>query len=226
MGNIKRTSLWVVLTIIMIGGCGCMVAKQEITTEEIVSIYSEKYDDEFTYVSSGNQLWNANYQELILSSSKLDGAKITVWLYENGDLIDNYIPVKYKGDIEEKVLEIAKKIYDDAIVLNAPISYAKRVFLADMTFEEYAALDEANIRCAILTNKSTDSKDVDVETLRSALQEEGILTDISIFYYSAYEVADVVIVDELHFEFKPKADLKVKMVLNEDYSINTLNWSK
>lgn len=222
----KRISLGVVLTIMMIGVCGCMFTKQEMTKDDIISMYNEKYDDEFTYESSGNQLWNANYQEYILSSSRLNGAKITVCIYENGKIVDNYIPNKYKSNIEENVLSIAKSIYEDAIVINAPISYAKDVFSTQMTFEEYAALDAANIRCAILTNKSSESKEEDIERLRCVLKGKGILTDISIFYYNDGNLADVEIIDELHFDFYPKADMQGKMLLNEDYTINSLNWSK
>lgn len=215
----RKLCLLLVLSLVfIIIGCD----KKQVSLNELIDMYNEKYDDNFIFVSEGGQVWTSNYWEVTLLSSKLD-KHVTVHIYENGTT-DNYIPLKYKKHVEDKVKAIAEGVYGEARAINLPMRYGNGTFKENMTFEEYASASGSLIHTALIVNKSLKERDSDIEKLRVALEKEQILSRISIYYYPGKEIDEIEIRDEVFLTLFPEAKCTGYLKLEKDYSVRSLDW--
>lgn len=198
----------------------------KISVDALIKHCEEKYDDKFSLVSMENELWTADYSDIILSSEALNGAEINVRAYSEERILDNYVAVKYKSSVEEKVESIAKEIYGDVKVVNIPISYGVDFLNKPLTFDEYVGSYESKVFVAIATNDSVAQKDKNIESLRVAFENEKICANVAISYYSIKSIEDIQLSVGTGKVFKQIPVIKGFMNLNPDFSVSSLSWSE
>ena len=225
MRLIRKTSLLVMVTVILMGVCGCMNEKKTYSVEEITDIYDRKYEDKFTFVSMGDELWTADYSEIILCSQKLDGERIVVRVYGDGTMLDNYMAVKYKAEVESLIQPIAETIYSVCKVVNIPIHYGKKHFSKEMTLVEYVSAKTSAISIAIATTASLDDWESDARALVQMLEENHIAANVRIFYYDEENWENVHESELTSKIFTPEAEKRLLIRVSDDYTIDRLEWS-
>ena len=210
----------------MSGVCGC-VKKEKIDSDGIIRQLNAKYNDSFTLVSSGNELWTEEYSELICFSEVLN-ADVVVWVYSDGLITDNYLAVKYKSEVEFLVLPIAEDIYGQGFckVVNIPIHYGKSHFNEKMDFSEYVSNKQSSLSIAIATSKDVSSAREDVEELVLQLKENGVVASIRVFYYDAGIFKSVMETNDPTTIFSPTSNKRLSATMNADYSIGSVDWSE
>lgn len=199
--------------------------KNSLSIDEIIEYYNKKYDDVFTYVSSDNELWNADYSEVILKSSKLDN-RVVIWVYPDGTMLDNYMPIKYQKDVENLVDPMIEEIYGKCLVVNVPLRYGRKHFSKDMDLVQYVSDKRSSVSIAIATNKSTLEGEEDIEKLLAILKENKIVANVDVFYYQTLDISDVRRTDKDTTIFEPEADKLLSVTVNADYTIGVINWSE
>lgn len=224
MKKMKQLFLLLISLILMMGVCGCL-KKDKTTIDDVTSYLNEQYNDTFSLVSSGNELWNEEYSEIVYTSKKLN-AEVVAWVYTNGTVIDNYVAVKYKSDVENLVAPIAEDVYGDSLVVNIPIHYGKNHFNKDLTFTDYTSNKQSSISIAIATYKGTDNVQEDVEKFILKLKENNIVASIRIFYYTKDEFETIRVTDEATSIFYPLSTKRISATMNADYSIGSVDWSE
>ena len=197
-----------------------------LSASDIVSIIENKYDEEFTFISSGSGLWNANYNELVLEASSLGGANIVVRVYESGAITDNYIPMKYKNDVERKLLPLAQRVYGNCQIVNIPLHYGRSSFHAEMTLEEYLSRVDSTINVVIATAHTMVSAEDDAKLFAQILKENKIVASVKVFYYNAEEFCNVKKSDSARKVFEPSSDKRLYLYMNEDFSVRLSDWSE
>ncbi len=225
MKNFKQFILLVVCLIMVMGVCGCMNMSKKYTVEEIAKILGEKYDDTFTFVSSGSELWTADYSEMVYVAEKLD-TRVIVWVYEDGKMRDNYMALKYKTDVEELIFPIAEEIYGECQVVNIPLHYGREHFTSDMSLEQYVSNASSSIYIVIATNKKTESAREDATVLFEKFKENSINARIRISYYDVSDIKEIAKTGETSTPFAPDSVKNLRAEMNIDYSIAYMNWSE
>lgn len=224
MKRLKRLSLLLITIIMIIGVYGCM-KNRKMSTEDVASKLREKYNDTFSLVSIGNELWNKEYSEIVFSSEKLK-ADIVAWVYSDGTIVDNYIAVKYKDDVETFIFPLAKEIYNSCIVVNVPIHYGKNYFNNTLAFSDYVSNKQSSISIAIATDKDSVSAKKDIEEFAFKLKENGVVASIRIFYYDKSTFSTVKETNDATTIFSPLSNKRLSATMNEDYSIGSIDWSE
>ena len=69
MRNHRIIFILIMMLLIVIGVSGCMKSGKS-AKEEMLEFMKNKYNEEFEFVSIGNEAWNANYTEMIVHSEK------------------------------------------------------------------------------------------------------------------------------------------------------------
>ena len=220
----KRIALFLAILIIVFSLTSCGTSRK-MSVEDVVAYCDEKYNDKFSVVANGTELWSDSYSELILSSEALDGANINVRVYSKEEIIDNYIAVKYKSTVEDKLSPVVKSIYGESLVVNVPIRFGVDSFYADMSFEEYAKSAESSVHIAIATNAPTDEKDKMIEELRTQLQSEEICASVTVSYFDVESIDEIELSQGTGKVFKQTPLLKGFMNLNADFSVESLYWN-
>lgn len=224
MKIIKQLSLLLISIVLVLGVCGC-VKKDKIQTDDIILKLENKYNDTFTLLSSGNELWTEDYSELIFISDKLND-EVVVWVYPNGEILDNYIAIKYKEDVQKLVTPLANKVYKNSKVVNIPIHYGKKHFNAEMSLFEYVASKQSSVSVFIATDKDSNSAETDVANLSLLFKENGIIANIKVFYYNENEFLELEETNDPTTVFSPLSNKRLSATMNADYSINSLDWSE
>ncbi len=224
MKKFKQLFLLLISLILILGVCGCM-KKNNTTVDDVTSYLSEQYNDTFSLVSFGNELWNEEYSEIIYSSKKLN-TEVVAWFYSNGKIIDNYMALKYKTDIEQLVSPIVKDIYGEVLVVNIPIHYGKEHFNKELTFADYAANKQSSISIAIATYKDTEDAQEDINALILKLKENRVIANVRVFYYTKFEFETIKTTNEATTIFSPLSSKRLSATMNTDYSIDFVNWSE
>lgn len=196
----------------------------KLQVERVVEYCEDRYNDNFSVVSTGGDVWSDNFSELILSSENLKGAYVNVRVYSNDDILDNYVAVKYKKDVENAVLPVAQSIYGNALVVNIPVGFGLNHFNEDISFLEYASDDKSCVYIAIATNDSPIYKTEKIEELRKELKRINVCADITVSYYDV-DINEIQMVDNNSKVYKHQPIVKGFMYINDEYSVTSLNWS-
>jgi hypothetical protein len=198
----------------------------KLSVDTVIKYCEEKYSDKFTFVSMGNELWTSDYSDVVLSSEALNDANVNVRVYSADRILDNYIAVKYKISVEEKVTQLAQNIYGDVLVVNVPIAYGVDSFSDSMTFEDYIRADESEVFVAIATNDSRALKDEKIEKLRTAFEEEEICAAVKLFYFDTETIEELRLSEETGKVFEQTPVMHGLMTMNSDFSVQSLSWTQ
>ena len=221
MKNFSKAILFlaVILISFSLGACN-----NKTSVQDIIKVCEERYSDKFSLVSTGSELWNANYSDVVLSSETLGGAKVNVRVYPDGKILDNYIAVKYKSLTEKNISAIAEKIYGEVLVVNVPVSFGVESFESTMTFEDYVRSYESKVFVGIATNDSIALKDEKIEKLRIAFEKEEICTSVKILYYDVENIRDIKLSEGTGKIFEQTPIARGFMRMNPDFSVSSLSW--
>lgn len=224
MKKYKQLFLLLISLTLIMGMCGC-TKKNDNTIDDVASYLSEQYNDTFSLVSAGNELWTEEYSEIVYTSKKLN-SEIVARVYPNGAIIDNYIAVKYKTDVEQLVAPITEDVYGETLVVNVPIHYGQKHFNKDLSFSDYIANKQSNISIAIATYDNSENAREDIEKLILKFKENRVIANIRVFYYTENEFKKIKVTNEATTIFSPLSDKRLSATMNGDYSIGIVDWSE
>lgn len=215
MNKLKRIYMTFMLIILM-GVCGCM---NTYSPKKIVEEFNQKYDDEFTVVATDTGTWREDHADMVLKSQKLN-SNIVVWIYEDGKVIDNYVAVKYKNEVEQKVKPLIEKVYGKCVIKNLPINEGSSDFYPKMTLSEYMSNVSSMIYIGVATNRNKSTYKEDTKKVVDLFKENNIIADLDICHYT--DVKDVKINEESGKLFKPMPPIenRIKVYVQSDYSID------
>lgn len=95
----KKTVLFIVLLMMTIGVCGCMRNKK-VSTNDVDTYLKDKYGNDFTYLSKGNDPWAATTTTYKYSDSEKNVFQVQV----TGEYIaDNYNSVLFDSEIQDYI---------------------------------------------------------------------------------------------------------------------------
>lgn len=214
---IKKFFLCLMCSLLVMGICGC-TKKFKISKDDINSQLNAKYNDTFSFVSSGNELWNEEYIEMIYSSKNLK-TDIVVWVYPDGTFIDNYMAIKYKEEVENIVSSLAVEIYGSCKVVNIPIHYGKNHFNNNLSFNDYISNQQSDISVVIATDKDSSSAEEDIKKIALKFKDNKIITSIKVFYYDQSTFSALTETGVSTNPFSPLSDKRFYASMNEDYTI-------
>lgn len=116
----KKTVLFLMVILLMIGVCGCSMSDQR-KIEAMVSYINEKYtDDTFEYVSMSGGHLGSNTTKIIVKSEKYPDKKIRVICSEvdgNKCYSDTYLNVKFEEETYKFIHDALATEYGDNIYL-------------------------------------------------------------------------------------------------------------
>ncbi len=217
--------------LIVLGLCGCLEINKSnsLSTDEIIEMYNDKYDDDFSYVAGGGAVWTAEYYDVTLHSEKLD-ADVVAYFYEDGRVIDNYMAIYYKEDVEALIQPIAEEVYGNCLVVNTPLHYGREHFIESMTLESYMSTKKSTINISIATDQTPETGDKDIVVFVEALKEANIVTDISIYYYEPEVYSQVREQtqdgENLMAPFTPTATKQLSVIVDGNYTVTYSEWSE
>ena len=195
-----------------------------VSSDYIIEKCESMYDDTFTLQAANTQIWSADYAEVILHSEKLD-EDITVWYQEEGSnewLVSNYMPIKYKSQVEDAVSNLAKQVYGDCIVYNAPISHGSMEITSETSLSEYMSNPYSSLANYIAVESDPATGDSDIEKFVKLLKEHNILTDFTIYYHDTLDSVDK---PEEFDNLFPNFNKALHVLVDKDYTISYSSWT-
>ena len=192
MKILKKLSLLLLSTIILIGACGCMKLENNYI-DRMVNYLNEKYDDdEFEYSSPFGGGAGASYKKILCSSKNYPDEDVCVFLEidENGNEIieDNYLSVKYK----EQVVELIDQILTESFSTDYLLFYNVNEYgitensTQYTTFEEYVSEVSSYITfVAVVNSEYNVDREVVESTLEEKLVENGFCCKSAVIYFDA-----------------------------------------
>lgn len=183
MRNHRIIFILIMMLLIVIGVSGCMKSGKS-AKEEMLEFMKNKYNEEFEFVSIGNEAWNANYTEMIVHSEKFPKGRIIVRKY--GDkIVDNYTDFLMKEKIEEELRPIIAQVYPESNVFYRPggMPMGDEVNQS-MSIKEYSKAMIIPLSFAICISDPSYkiNKDEKVEELRKVLESKEYICMLYIFY--------------------------------------------
>ncbi|MDR1319951.1 MAG: hypothetical protein LBK56_00775 [Gracilibacteraceae bacterium] len=153
------------------------------TIEDIIRYMEEKYEDTFTYRNSDTESYLSGETEIWLRAVKLPGQLVLVLRDKNtGDLVDNYLGLLLREEIEEEVRRAAVQVYGDCLVVCE--TGMVRVFLDMRSTDGRAFLSNPGTksRAEIITRNSPERKEEDLEGFAEVLRAERFNLGFSVTY--------------------------------------------
>lgn len=197
-------------------------SNKNMTLDEIVTAYEKKYGDTFTVVAADSEVWTAPYSEIVLRSDKL-GEEIVIWYHEDGRLTDNYMPIKFRPEVEAAVQPLAEQTYGKCIVSNSPIGYGIDEFTPDMNVKEYMSDPLSSMMMYIAVTADPEQAEMQISAFASLLAEHKILTDICVYYYDTLD--GVSATHTYGTPFTQKENARYRAFIDKDYQVIDSDWS-
>lgn len=193
-------SIVIICALLIVGGTGCMNRNPNRQTEAL-NYLEEKYGETFTYVeSTGSGYATPGVQKMFVQCDALEG-QILVQVTEEDSgysIADNYFAVKYRSDMEAKLLDMTNEIFQTAFVSCVVQPTASSVDLpADGTFAQYYPVAYGAYSISIAVEADTfDPAKADVWA--QALQSDSIYGQLR--FLVADEAALSPLTSELDFD--------------------------
>ena len=148
-------------------------------TEAALAYMAQRYGLEFVYDGP----WGAGYADapvkklLVAPSDGETGARILVEVRETEEgyqFQDNYLAVKYEGEMRQALQQAAESAFETACVFYEAATIALSSELpADATFAQYSQDDSSSIIATVAVPECQDGQGR-TETLEEALKKAGI----------------------------------------------------
>ena len=162
----KKTILFFVLLVFMIGAYGCNMKVQE-KRDSMVTYINDKYtDDKFEFVCVTGGHLGSNVKKIIVSSEKYPNKKIRVVCSEKNDRLiysDNYLNIKYEKETYACIKSALISGYGENVYLNYIPSDTPSCDSgsAATTFEEYITSSDTYVYfSAVVVEASNDENEI------------------------------------------------------------------
>ncbi|MBR5949282.1 MAG: hypothetical protein IKZ82_11660 [Clostridia bacterium] len=227
---IKFRAMLIFMCVLMLT-ISCLIVsckkKVRIDIDSFILKINQYYNDSFSYEASGEQPWYAEYAEIILRSEKLNGTEVVFRVSNEDSFSDNYIPVKYRTMVEQKIKGIAETVFgSDVLIINSVGKVIPNQFASDTTFEDYCKATGNGIMCALIASADCASVDLEkvAQALRDGLENNEIKAELRIYLYDMIDVSSVEIIDSRMFDFEPNATITGTLRIDDDYSLKLIDW--
>lgn len=172
MKEFKRILLGVILSIVMIGVCGCMSEKKQNTPEMMKDLaldyLNSNYKDTFQAEGYAGSNWAYNYATVTFLSMKYEGV-VEVRIFEgDGNYVfqDDYFKLYMEKDAEQFFTQLISKHYEN-VEIKVDFSEASlpENLQRNADFRDYVNTGQCSIRLYIITNDSI-SEEIKVMVLQ------------------------------------------------------------
>lgn len=177
----KRFLLLLLGLILSIGANGCM--KKRNIPEEMLEHMRNKYNEEFTLVSTDIQSWMADHRTMLVEPAAFPGERVQVRREKTGEITDGYLALKVNAEVEKEISAAAFEVYGENKVFNLAQTSANSYYtLPDMSASEFLKIKPGITNASIWVTKDPSEKDKDVEAFRQVLKVKGYYLTFYIVY--------------------------------------------
>jgi hypothetical protein len=194
-----KVSIAIVILFIMIGVInvsGCKLKEKESKKDIMMAYMEQKYNETFTFVNIGTQLWTAKYTEMYVTSVNLPGKDICVLMYDEKDksgnriFEDDYVFHLRQQEINDYLSKLAEPIYGPNKIFSMVVLLPGDA-TPEMPMDELIKRIKHQGDYSLYVDKDFASKDEDAEKFRATLEANGTAIASWIIY-----VKDVSIINE------------------------------
>lgn len=183
-----------VLVAILMGVNGCMGSKangHKPYEEVLLAHLQNKYGEIFEYVEPYLGTFGNSMKRILVVNELYPDEHIVVGglLDDDGNVTgiqDNYMAVRLKKELIGTVLEIARHVYGEQVIIDYRVSdmLLPDTFDRDTHFAEYTSSTESSLNIGIIIGSTADvkKKETDAGRLRELLEENMIVTRGVIIY--------------------------------------------
>ena len=181
--TMKKTGLFLMVILIMIGVCGCSMKGQD-KVDMMVSYINDKYsDDHFEYVSMSGGHLGSNTTKIIVKSEKYPDKEIRVICSEvDGEDVysDTYLNAKFETETYEFIRNALVGEYGENVYLkyipDDTVSYENGS--SSTTFEEYISDPSTYIYFSAAVVGNVDNEEATLNKIKSIFADAVLSTHI------------------------------------------------
>jgi hypothetical protein len=153
------------------------------TIEDIIRYMEEKYEDTFTYRSSDTESYLSGETEIWLRAVKLPGQLVLVLRDKNtGDLVDNYLGLLLREEIEAEVRRAAVQVYGDCLVVCRAGFARPPLDPRETDGPAFLRSPGTGTKTEIITQNPPERKEADLERFAEVLRAERFNLGFSVTY--------------------------------------------
>lgn len=177
----KKTIGILMFVMVLFGLSGCM---QKSFREIAVAYMTEKYDEEFEWISPvGGQL-GSNQHSGYVKCSLFPEEQILVSGEKNGNqyaMSDNFLEYYLREELEDMMVGFLKQAGVDCQVEWRPAEAAVDV-AEGKSIDPVEYLEQYGARVSLYFDGEPAGKDAVMETIRQILFDQGIVADVTVFF--------------------------------------------
>lgn len=192
MKHIRLALVFILISSIMVGVCGCMGEGKSSTAEQALAYLQDKYNQEFQIISSIDSSLDVPYDEIFFQTSTYPNETVTVFRKKDNNgfyFVDDY----YKLIVSDEYNELLQSVIGSCLS-------EKKVYF-DFTADYYPAELDASYSLVDALNNFSDSLFANIyvfvpsstsdmsEKLRSEI-ENTLRSNGMICYFALYEIND------------------------------------
>ena len=229
----KIISLFVLMTIIMMGVCGCM-QQQKLSIDDCLKYMKTKYGEDFTYLEPYDDFQpTARTLKIYVQSERYPDSKIMVIEEKDKDgnrlFHDNFVAIKYEQDTRELLTDVAVQVYGECRVIYSAYGYDG--YLPDSfdnatTFADYIAARKSNICVTILLppEHGTLDKEREINEIYEKCCENKIICAVEVYYTNDSEVYQSISTTAEMMLLEGWFDADGVLVMDAEFGVQSLGW--
>jgi hypothetical protein len=178
-----------------------VVSMTALQVKDIMMSYMEqKYNETFTFVNIGTQLWDRSYIEMFVAADKMPGKNICVHMNKKKDKFgnrvfeDDYIFYLRQQELSDYISELAESIYGPNKVLSS-VDLLPGTAAPEMPIEELVRHIRGGGIFRLYTAKKNSDRNENIERFRKALAAKQCEISMWVTY-----VKDAAVLEELNEE--------------------------
>ncbi|MDR0435146.1 MAG: hypothetical protein LBH21_08895 [Gracilibacteraceae bacterium] len=153
------------------------------TIEAIIRYMEERYEDTFIYYSSDTESYLSSEKEIWLQAGKLPQEMVLVLRnIDTGDLVDNYLGLLLREEMEQEVRRVAVQVYGDCFLSYKAGIARPPLDLRTTDARVFLRSPGAGSNALILVQTDPERKEEDLTRFAEALRAEQFSLGFSITY--------------------------------------------
>ncbi len=225
--NMKKTLLFLLVILFVIGACGCMRFNKSTTLEEqMVQQINEKYtDDKFTYKAPFGGGAGADSKKIIVSSEKYPDEDIFV-VYSESGYADNYLSVKYQQQTEKLIRDTVDSVLEcDYLLFYESDMSACPNPDGVLSFDEFIEKKESGISFTVVAKEMVSDKEIFENEIKKAIICAGICCTGTIYFDNNSGEYDSLDFEKLSgYLFRDLYQDVCVFVMDNNESFKSLSW--
>lgn len=202
------------------------------TRDVLMEYISDKYDDEFTYISVTGGSLGSKENSIIVSSEKYPDNNIIVrrTVMDNGEIVfqDNYMAVVFKEDVEDAINVAVNEVYSNYKVIYKPTqSPLSQNIGPDTNLNDYLSDTASRLMAVVFIDSEgqKENRDENLERFRRSLKDNGIIIGASLIFLDGDRVQAINEYNYDEYMWKDElSDMRCDFSLDGDFEFIYADW--